>query len=236
MAVIAGQGVAGITMVNEDDPLDHLHELGVGYVESKWVSEYLVRKAGQAGLPVAIYRAADISGHSVTGTWNTKTEMCCMKKFILDIGAFPNAELPMDYTPVDVFADVLIHIVLNEKLTGRTYHVTNPNKAHISLLADRLRARGHQIKQVSWEDWVSQMVNLAVQSPEHPMTPFAPLFIDRCPSGRMSVAQMYLEDTFPRFSRDNVDLALNGTGIVFPEVNAELVDRYLDFLQSRAFI
>lgn len=236
VAVIAGHGVAGATEVHEDDPLDHLHELGVGYAESKWVAEHLVRRAGEAGLPVAIYRAADISGHSAAGTWNTATEMCCMKKFILDAGAVPDAELPMDYTPVDVFADALLHIALNEQPTRRTYHLTNPNKSHISLLADRLRARGHEIEQVDWEEWVARMVDLAVRSPDHPMTPFAPLFIDRCPSGRMSVAQMYLEDTFPRFGRANVDAALSDSDIFFPDVDARLIDLYLDFLDAKAFL
>lgn len=236
MAIVAGHGVAGTRTISEDTPLDHLNQLGVGYAESKWVAEYLVQDAARAGLPVAIYRAADISGHSSRGTWNTTTEMCCMKRFIRDIGAIPHAELPMDYTPVDVFADALVHIATHEPATGQVYHLTNPHKAPISLLQQRLQARGNTIAEIPWADWVAQMIDLAVTNPEHPMTPFAPLFIDKCPSGQMSVAEMYLEDTFPAFTRINVEQALAGTDITFPDVDAELIDRYLDFLERKEFL
>lgn len=236
MAVVTGYGVTGTRAITEDTPLDHLDQLGVGYVESKWVAEHLVQGAARSGLPVAIYRAADISGHTERGTWNTATEMCCMKRFIRDIGAIPRAELPMDYTPVDVFADALVHIATHQNADGRVYHLTNPHKSHISLLQQRLQARGNDIGELSWDDWVAQMIELAVTSPEHPMTPFAPLFIDKCPSGQMSVAEMYLEDTFPEFTRTNVDTALAGTDITFPDVDAELIDRYLDFLERKEFL
>lgn len=236
MAVIAGHGAAGTHTISEDTPLDHLDQLGVGYAESKWVAEHLVQDAGEAGLPVAIYRAADISGHTSRGTWNTTTEMCCMKRFIRDIGAIPHAELPMDYTPVDVFADALVHIATHGPTDGRVYHLTNPHKSHISLLQERLQARGNDISEIPWDEWVARMIDLAVTNPEHPMTPFAPLFIDNCPSGQMSVAEMYLEDTFPVFTRTNVEHALVGTDITFPDVDADLIDRYLDFLERKEFL
>lgn len=236
MAVVAGHGVAGTHTISEDAPLDHLDHLGVGYAESKWVAEHLVQNAAKAGLPVAIYRAADVSGHSSRGTWNTTTEMCCMKRFIRDIGAIPHAELPMDYTPVDIFADALVHIATHEPADGRVYHLTNPHKSHISLLQERLQARGHTVDEMPWDDWVARMIDLAVTDPEHPMTPFAPLFIDKCPSGQMSVAEMYLEDTFPVFTRNNVERALVGTDITFPDVDADIIDRYLDFLERKEFL
>lgn len=159
-----------------------------------------------------------------------------MKRFIRDIGAIPHAELPMDYTPVDVFADALVHIATHGPTDGRVYHLTNPHKSHISLLQERLQARGNDISEIPWDEWVARMIDLAVTNPEHPMTPFAPLFIDNCPSGQMSVAEMYLEDTFPVFTRTNVEHALVGTDITFPDVDADLIDRYLDFLERKEFL
>ena len=102
MAVVAGFGTAGVRHVDEDTPLAHADHLSVGYVESKWVAEALLLAAAEQGLPVAIYRAADISGDQENGAWNTATEMCAMKKFVVDTGTAPIAELPLDYTPVDV--------------------------------------------------------------------------------------------------------------------------------------
>ena len=43
----------------------------LGYAQTKEVCESLVREAGTRGLPVTIYRPSLISGHSVTGAFNT---------------------------------------------------------------------------------------------------------------------------------------------------------------------
>ena len=236
MAVVAGFGTAGVRHVDEDTPLAHADHLSVGYVESKWVAEVLLLEAAERGLPVAIYRAADISGDQENGAWNTATEMCAMKKFVVDTGAAPVAELPLDYTPVDVFAAAVAHIAATALPAGDVYHLTNPGKVNIHDLVERLRAHGHEIREVSWTEWLDEMVRVAVEQPDHPMTPFAPLFIDRCATGQMSVAEMYLENTFPVFSRTNVDNALAGSGIVIPPVDAAMLDRYIGYLTSIEFL
>jgi thioester reductase-like protein len=236
MAVVAGFGTAGVRQVDEDTPLAHADHLSVGYVESKWVAEVLLLQAAEQGLPVAIYRAADISGDQENGAWNTATEMCAMKKFVVDTGTAPVAELPLDYTPVDVFAAAVAHIAGTSLPAGDVYHLTNPGKVNIRDLVERLRAHGHDIREVSWSEWLDEMVRVAVEQPEHPMTPFAPLFIDRCATGQMSVAEMYLENTFPAFSRTNVDNALAGSGITIPPVDADMLDRYIGYLTSIEFL
>ncbi|HWO62197.1 MAG TPA: amino acid adenylation domain-containing protein [Umezawaea sp.] len=236
MAVVSGFGTAGVRYVSEHTPAAHVDRLSVGYVESKWVAEALLRNASDAGLPVAIYRAADVSGDCATGAWNTATEMCAMKRFIVDTGMSPVAELPLDYTPVDRYVAAVAHIAATKPPRGEVYHLTNPAKVNVSVLADRLRARGHQIRDVSWERWVEEIVRVAVEQPGHPMTPFAPLFIDRCATGEMSVAEMYLETTFPEFSRTNVETALRGSGIEIPPVDAVALDRYIDYLTAVDFL
>ncbi|MFF3755431.1 amino acid adenylation domain-containing protein [Streptomyces sp. NPDC002018] len=236
MAVVSGFGTAGVRHVTEETPAAHADHLSVGYVESKWVAEELLRNAAKEGLPVAIYRAADISGDRDTGAWNTATEMCAMKKFIVDTGTSPIAELPLDYTPVDCFAAAVAHIASQRLPEGEVYHLTNPGKVNVSVLTERLRAHGHTIRDVPWDEWLNQVVEMAVEQPGHPMTPFAPLFIDRCSTGTMSVAEMYLETTFPTFTRDNVETALRGSGIEIPPVDADMLDRYIRYLTAVDFL
>jgi amino acid adenylation domain-containing protein/thioester reductase-like protein len=236
MAVVSGFGTAGVRQVTEHTPAAHADRLSVGYVESKWVAEVLLRNAAEEGLPVAIYRAADISGDCRTGAWNTATEMCAMKKFIVDTGTSPIAELPLDYTPVDRYAAAVAHIAARRLPRGEIYHLTNPGKVNVAVLAERLRAHGHTVRDVPWAEWLDQVVKVAVEQPGHPMTPFAPLFIDRCSTGEMSVAEMYLETTFPVFTRENVDNALAGSGIEIPPVDADMLDRYIRYLTSIQFL
>ena len=85
-AVLAGLGVMGLRKVTEDTPLAHADRLRVGYVETKFVAEELLRNAGRAGPPVAIYRPLDIAGSLRTGGWNTAAEMCALIRFITDTG------------------------------------------------------------------------------------------------------------------------------------------------------
>jgi amino acid adenylation domain-containing protein/thioester reductase-like protein len=236
MAVVSGFGTAGVRQVSEATPAAHADHLSVGYVESKWVAEALLLEAARQGLPVAVYRAADISGDRQTGAWNTSTEMCAMKKFIVDTGMSPVAELPLDYTPVDCFAAAVAHIAASRLPQGEVYHLTNPGKANVSVLTERLRAHGHTVREVPWDEWVERIAEIAVEQPGHPMTPFAPLFIDRCSTGEMSVAEMYLETTFPVFSRDNVESALDGSGIEIPPVDTEMLDRYIRYLTTVDFL
>lgn len=236
MAVVSGFGTAGVRRVTEETPADHADHLSVGYVESKWVAEALLQNAAGEGLPVAVYRAADISGDQESGAWNTATEMCAMKKFIVDTGTSPVAELPLDYTPVDIFAAAVAHIAARKLPEGEVYHLTNPGKVNVSHLAERLRAHGHTIRDVPWDEWLDEVVKVAVEHPGHPMTPFAPLFIDRCSTGEMSVAEMYLETTFPVFARDNVEAALCDSGIEIPPVDARMLDRYIQYLTSIDFL
>ncbi len=236
MAVVSGFGTAGIRHVTEQTPANYFDHLSVGYVESKWVAEEMLQNAAKEGLPVAIYRAADISGDRKTGAWNTATEMCAMKRFIVDTGTAPSAQLPLDYTPVDCFAAAVTHIARRTLPTGKVYHLTNPGKVNIAVLTGRLRAHGHNIREVSWNEWLDQIVKIAVEQPDHPMTPFAPLFIDRCSTGVMSVAEMYLESTFPVFTRDNVDAALRDSGIEIPPVDGEMLDRYIRYLTDIEFL
>ena len=52
-AVLAGLGVAGIHAVTEETPLAYPERLRMGYVETKYVAEEMLREAVRAGLPVA---------------------------------------------------------------------------------------------------------------------------------------------------------------------------------------
>jgi thioester reductase-like protein len=83
-AVLAGLGAAGVRYVTEDTPLAHPGRLRIGYVETKYVAEELLRNAGRAGLPVTIYRPLDITGSLRTGACHTATEMCALIRFVTD--------------------------------------------------------------------------------------------------------------------------------------------------------
>ena len=235
-AVLAGLGVMGVREVTEETPLAHADRLGVGYVETKFVAEELLRNAARAGLPVAIYRPLDIVGSRRTGVWNTAAEMCALIRFVTDTGLAPDIDLPLDFVPADICAAAVRHISSVEEADGRTYHLASPEHARLGFLVGRLRAYGFGVSEIPYDAWVSELLRHAAQNPSHPMTPFLPLFIDRDPGSGFTPAEMYFEHTFPRYTRSNTERALAGSGIVFPPVDSRLIDSNIGRLIAQGYL
>jgi amino acid adenylation domain-containing protein/thioester reductase-like protein len=231
-AVLAGLGVAGVRAVTEDAPLAHAGRLRVGYVETKFVAEELLRNAGRAGLPVTIYRPLDIAGSCRTGAWNTATEMCALIRFITDTGLAPDIDLPLDFVPVDTCAAAIRYISTSAEAAGRTYHLASPRYALLGSLVERLRAHGFGVTEIPFDEWVGGLMRHAARNPSHPMAAFLPLFVDRDTETGLSVAEMYLEHVFPAYNQSNTVRALTASGIVFPPVDDELLDRTINAAHS----
>jgi thioester reductase-like protein len=235
-AVLAGFGAAGVRRVTEDTPLAHADRLRVGYIETKFVAEELLRKAAQAGLPVAIYRPLDIVGGYHAGAWNTAAEMCALVRFITDTGLAPDIDLPLDFIPADITAAAIRHISTHAEASGQTYHLASPQYALLGTLVARLRAHGYPVEEVPYATWVDELLRHAAHHPAHPMTPFVPLFVDRDPTSELTVAQMYFEHVFPAYTRTHTEEALRGSGIAFPPVDAELLDLNIDRLVAMGYL
>jgi amino acid adenylation domain-containing protein/thioester reductase-like protein len=235
-AVLAGFGAMGARDVTEYTPLAYADQLCVGYLETKFVAEELLRNAGRAGLPVIIYRPLDITGDNRTGVWNTATELCAMIRFMTDTGVAPDIDLALDLVPADICAAAIRHISAQAAAPGRTYHLASPEHTLLESLVDRLRCHGFAIRDIPYSDWVDELLRTAAADTAHPMTPFLPLFIDRCSDSGLTVAEMYFEHIFPRYTRSNTEQALRDSGIVFPGVDEGLLDRNIDYLVTTGYL
>jgi amino acid adenylation domain-containing protein/thioester reductase-like protein len=234
--VLAGFGAMGVREVTEDTPLAYADHLCMGYIETKFVAEELLRNAGRAGLPVAIYRPLDIVGDHRTGAWNTATEMCALIRFITDTGVAPDIDLPLDFVPVDICAAAIRYISSHVEAAGSTYHLASPKYAPLGSLVDRLRSGGFAVATIPYREWVDGLLRYAAQNPTHPMTPFVPLFVDTCRQTGLTVAEMYLEHIFPSYTRSHAEQALSGSGIVFPPVDEKLLDLNIDRLIATGYL
>ncbi|WP_197363333.1 thioester reductase domain-containing protein, partial [Streptomyces clavuligerus] len=226
---LGGDATAGRTVLDEDTPPQHPERLRTGYAQSKWVAEGLLRRAAARGLPVAVYRPYDISGPATGGVWPTNMLISALIKAIADTGTAPDARLPLDLVPVDHAADALVHLITHEPPDGRTYHLANPRPADFRLVVDRLRARGHTVRRLPAAEWLAAMAAQAAETPDAPLTPFLPMLTP--PPGTDG-----LMDDLSGIRRDNADRALRRTGILCPPVDATLVDRCLDHLETTGFL
>ncbi len=231
IAVLAGFGSAGITRVTEDTPLDYVERLSMGYPESKWVGEEVLRLAAHEGVPVNIFRPYEITGESVDGTWNTEAAICAFFKALVDMRTAPDLDLPLDFVPADYLARAVIHLATNEPSTGRTYHLTNASPAQLSTMVERLNARGYRIAVVPYVEWVRELVQFAAGHPTHPIVPFVPIFTDHAMARDLTVKELYRTGIFPNFNRNRAEHGLRSSGLSCPPVDARLLDRYLDYFR-----
>ncbi|MEV4506886.1 amino acid adenylation domain-containing protein [Streptomyces klenkii] len=236
VAVVAGFGTAGVRTVDEDLPLDHADGLTMGYAESKWVAEGVLRSAAEQGLPTAVYRPYEVTGDRRHGACNTETAICSLFKTIAETGLAPDIDLPMDFVPVDHLAEAVVHIATQRPATGRVHHVTNPRPATLAGVLDRMRAAGFALRTLPYGQWVGELVRHVARNPTSPTAPFVSLCVDRSNKADISVKEMYLNGVFPALGRRNAEEALAGSGLECPPVDAALLDRYLEYFFTSGYI
>lgn len=112
---------------DESSKLSYAHARAAsGYGLSKWVAEEIVRRAGEAGHPVAIYRPSMITGHSKRGIGNASDYVNRYLSACVQFGKFLDvADERMDMTPVDFVANGITELLLARPAEGSTYHLTN---------------------------------------------------------------------------------------------------------------
>jgi amino acid adenylation domain-containing protein/thioester reductase-like protein len=236
IAVLAGFGAVGVHAVTEDTPLAFPEQLYMGYTETKWVAEALLGHAARAGLPVAIHRPYEVSGDLRTGAWNLESATCALIKVMVDSGAAPDIDLALDFVPVDLLAEQIVHIALTRRTATRTYHLANPQPAGLRDMTGRLRAHGYRLEDLPFTEWTRRVVQFCRDNPDHPFAPFVPLWTDRSPRSGLVLKEMFFAPHFPRFTRDNAEAALAGATSRMPAVDADLLDHYLRFFQRSGYL
>jgi amino acid adenylation domain-containing protein/thioester reductase-like protein len=235
LSVVHGMGVAGVRRVTEDTPLDNVELLGMGYWESKWVAEEVVRGAAAAGLPVVIHRPHEISGHTEGSVWSSGVALCELFRVITELGLAPDLDLALNLVPVDHAAGTIVHLGLSRPANGQTYHVVNPRAALLGDMVDRLRAHGHLIRTVDYQSWIEAMLAYLADRPGHPFTPLTQLYTRRV-TPDITIQEMSCVGIEPKLDRSRLDADLAGSGLVCPPVGRDLLDGYIGHFHESGFI
>jgi amino acid adenylation domain-containing protein/thioester reductase-like protein len=234
-SVVHGMGVAGVRRVTEDTPLDHVELLGMGYWQSKWVAEELVRGAAGAGLPVVIHRPQEISGPTEGFAWHNGVALCELFRIITELGLAPDLDLALNLVPVDYVAGAIVHLGLNQPAKGQTYHLVNPREALLGDMVDRLRAHGHRIRTVDYRSWIETMLGYLADRPGHPFTPLTQLYTRRI-TPDLTIQELSCSRISPTLDRGRLDADLAGSGLVCPPVDRDLLDGYVGYFHRSGFI
>ncbi len=239
---IAGSG--GNHVYEDDEPL--CPHVAMGYDQSKWVADGIMRLARSRGIPVAIYRPGRIGSHSHTGASNRDDFFIRLLGSCLQLGLAPNIPMVENIMPVDFVARAIVHLSQQQQHANKTFHLLNQSSLHWQWLMNLIQEQGYRLRLVSYTEWYQALQNRAGHDPEHPLHTFVKLL----PTGdvaerwlanlhhhattgqwyaTLSLADAIYIDSLSNqaFAMHNTLDGLAGTGLVTPAFDALMLKRIL---------
>jgi len=227
LSVVATAGRSGESWIQEQDSLDSGGLPTTGYAQTKWVAEQLTRIAQARGLPVSIYRAGRISGHSQTGICNTSDRLYRMIKGCIQLGCVPDLDLILDMTPVDYMAQAIVYLSRQTNSAGQVFHLSNPQPIHLRELAAWIRELGYPLETIPYETWHATLSQKGATDPNNALYPLIPFFAEQAAQGARAAL---------KFDDRNTRTGLTHSGITCPPANARLLETYFTYLIRSGFL
>jgi len=222
-------------LVQEQDEFNDWSGIFLGYSQTKWVAEKLVKIAGDRGLPITIHRPPLIAGDSKTGVCNTHDFINLMTKGCLQMGCFPDVDYMLDMSPVDYVSKAIVYLSLQEKSIGKAFHLQHPSPVSLKSLVDWIRSFGFDLEIVPYEKWQNELVT-KVNSPDNPLYTLHPFLLEHWSDERLTIPDLYLEANRPIISCQATQDALAGSSIVCPPIDSELLMTYTSYLIQTGFL
>ncbi|NMG06787.1 amino acid adenylation domain-containing protein [Brasilonema sp. UFV-L1] len=214
--------------IQEEDNLDDCEAVYGGYCQSKWVAEKIMKTAQSRGIPVSIYRPGMISSHSQTGASNTEDMLSCLVKQFIQQGTAPDLDITIDMSPVDYVSKAIVYLSQHKESLGQIFHLVNPQSLHLSQFIKEISALGYDLKQLEYDQWLSELRNIAISSQENALGAMLPLFTEKITGTQLT----YLElcSIGLQFDCQNTLRKLVDTSIICPPVDRKLLGTYFSYL------
>jgi thioester reductase-like protein len=220
-----------VTVIREDDTLDHDGSLHGGYLQSKWVADKLMTEARSRGLPVCIYRPGLITGHSESGAWNTDDVMSRMLKSWIELQGAPQfAHDETDMTPVDYISKAIVHLSGRRDAIGKTFHIANHRRVQLAAIADWMRDFGYPLRHVPYDAWVTELLRRTTSRGDV-VSSLVPLF-----SLSMMGEVSSMMKSLPQFDCQNTLAGLEGTAIQCSPIDDRVLGNYFARFISDGFV
>ncbi|MDJ6959079.1 non-ribosomal peptide synthetase [Salmonella enterica] len=162
--------VAGIVTDKQSFSEDHLHigqSFMTPYEQSKYEAELVVRAFIREGGSACIYRTGSVSADS-TGTFQINIEsnrlMQSLNTYVLS-GLIPDREEDLLLCRVDDLAHAIVRIVMNTRISGRTFHMTPDAEFMHNDLVEVLQASGFSVQLASTEKYLSALRKMDADFP-----------------------------------------------------------------------
>jgi thioester reductase-like protein len=206
----------------EDDELDPTKCPDVGYFQTKYVAEKVVRLARDRGIPVTIHRIGLIVGDSLTGHSNADDFVARMLLGCIQAGYAPDVRTAMDMTPVNYASQAIVHLSQQQDSLGKVFHVLNPHPIHWSDIFEMVSAAGYPVRKLPFDEWVEAIEEHADPN-TNPLYPLLPFFHIDFARRMLGVSESHFQALGTKVTRQ----ALAGSGLLCPEMNRDLIQTFL---------
>lgn len=236
VAVLEARAYRG-QVVTEFDPLDSSEGMYMGYSQSKWVAEKLVRIAQDRGLPACIYRPSLIAGDSRSGIWKTDDFTCRFFKGCIQLGSFPDLDLVFDLTPVDYVARAIALLSSDPNQLGKTFHLQHPEPILWQQVMGWIRDFGYPMEEVPYKQWVNQLLNQVRSSTENALSSLAPFFNTPWTEQGLTIPELYTAEEKAKISWEHtIQTIRQMSNLACPHYHPNLFQSYFYYFQRCGFI
>ncbi|KAF7597086.1 hypothetical protein BBP40_010560 [Aspergillus hancockii] len=222
----------------EDEPLErHVRGLpyDIGYAQSKWVSEQMVRRVRERGLPTAIYRPGFTIGESRNGVGNPDDFFARLMVGCIRLGAFP--VLPnqrMEYVTIDYVVNATLHIASHNKNLGKSYSLVAPDpkdSVNLEKTVEVIRNLGYPLKHVPYREWVRMLQKTSDM--DNPLLAVMPLLQEPVLNG---LTRFETSRNTPHYDSSNTVAALkDAPDIHYVPFDSGMLRSFLDFWERKGF-
>jgi amino acid adenylation domain-containing protein/thioester reductase-like protein len=218
----------GTPLCEEDVDLDALAEAREdGYGQSKWVAEKLVWEAAGRGLPVAVYRPGNISGHSTSGASNPRDFQGALIVESLRLGKAPQLDgWRMEMTPVDFVSHAICRLAGEPGALGQVFHLVDPNPVPAERVFAWLEELGYPLERLYYRDWLEALR----ESPEEDVDDVAGSILGGAASETYELWDGNIYDD------SNTRRALQGSELRRPQIDASLFRNYVRYFVEEGWV
>ena len=195
----------------------------IGYFQSKYVAEKLVRTARDRGVPVTVQRIGLIVGDSRTGISNADDFVARLIIGSILAGYAPGVSTNMDMTPVDWVSKAMIYLSRQPESVGKVFHLLNPQPIRWCDVFDLVNEHGYPVNKLPFADWVSAVE--ANADPEtNPLCPLLPFFHISFARRMMGVS----DEAYFALGTEATQRALENAGFTCAAIDSRFMQLYLE--------
>lgn len=219
--------------VLESDTLDGSRRgLRSGYGQSKWVSERLVMKARERGVPATIIRPGYIVGASDTGVTNVDDFLWRLVKGCIQFGKVPIISNVVNMCSVDYVANATARIVGDrDALQMGVFHMWNSHRFRFNDLFSLLPLYGYSVAPTEYIHWRTCLMDLTFSTSDNALYPLLHFVLDDLPTSTKS-AELDDSNTRRVLARSRCEK----NGVLSSHRMEECIPKYLQYLVDVGFL